>query len=306
MDRPGFGDHLRRWRRACGLSQIDLAAVAGVSARHISFLETGRAQPSREMVLKLAQSLAVPLRERNPMLASAGFAAMYRTRAWDDPDLRLALQSVRTVLAAHMPHPALALDRLYHVVEANAAATALLQTLLPQGDAGTINVIRATLHPQGLAPHIVNFTDWRADVLMRLDRQAQQTGDAELSALHREVSAYPLPAGCPAADRAPAAGAPGVILPLELRWGQQVLRFITTMTVFGSPHDIVLQELAIETFFAADEETARFLRETTATSEGAAARARVKLPVFQGRGGLVKSVDPLSNKALLEALGDDA
>lgn len=266
MDRPGFGDHLRRWRRARRLSQIDLAAMAGVSARHISFLETGRSQPSREMVLRLAQSLAVPLRERNPMLESAGFAAMYRARHWDDPDLGPALQSVRTVLAAHMPHPALALDRLYDVVATNAAAAALLRRLLPQGDGSPINVIRATLHPQGLAPHIVNFADWRADVLMRLEQHARLTEDAALSALHREVSAYPMPGGLPAPDRMRAAARPDVILPLELRLEQQVLRFITTMTVFGSPHDIVLQELAIETFFAADEQTARFLRETTATS----------------------------------------
>jgi len=269
MDRLSFGDYLRRWRRVRQLSQLDLAVVAGVSARHVSFLETGRSQPSREMVLKLAESLAVPLRERNPMLESAGFAAMYRTRAWDDPDLRSAMLSVRTVLAAHMPHPALALDRLYNVVATNDAAAALLRELLPQGESSTINVIRATLHPQGLAPKIVNFTDWRADVLMRLAQQAHLTGDAALSELHREVSAYPMPCGKPAPSRVRAAARPDVILALELRVAQQVLRFITTLTLFGSPHDILLQEMAIVTFFAADERTACFLRDT-ASSSGAA------------------------------------
>lgn len=262
LDKRSFGDHVRMWRRVRRVSQLDLAAMAGVSTRHLSFLETGRSQPSREMVLKLAQALAVPLRDRNPMLESAGFAAMYRTRAWDDPDLRPAMRSVQTVLAAHMPHPAVALDRLYDVVAANDAATALLRKLLPQHASSTINVIRATLHPQALAPSILNFTDWRADVLMRLAQQARLTGDSALSDLHREVSAYPLPPGLPAPRRVRPAAKPEVILPLELRVGDRVLRFITTMTVFGSPHDIVLQEMAIETFFAADETTARFLRDT--------------------------------------------
>ena len=266
MDRPGFGEHLRRWRRIRRLSQMDLAAAADVSERHISFLETGRAQPSREMVLRLAQALAMPLRERNPMLEAAGFAAMYRARSWDDPDLEAAMRSVRTVLAAHMPHPALALDRRYDVVESNAAATVLLRTLLPQAQTPPLNVIRATLHPEGLAPHILNFADWRTDVLMRLGEQAQRTGDPELAALHREVAAYPMPAGAAVPDTTHRGVRPDVILPLELRVGEAVLRFITTLTVFGSPHDIVLNELAIETFFAADDPTARFLRETIAGS----------------------------------------
>lgn len=269
MDRLGFRDHFRRWRRLRHLSQLDLAVAAGVSARHMSFLETGRSQPSREMVLKLAQCLAVPLRERNPMLELAGFAPMYRTRAWDDPDLRPAMQSVRTVLAAHTPHPALALDRLYNVVATNDAAAALLRKVLPQGETTTINVIRATLHPQGLAPHIINFADWRADILMRLDQQARRTGDADLSALRQEVSAYPMPCGAPAPKLARPSPAPDVILPLELRVGQEVLRFITTMTVFDSPHDIVLQEMAIETFFAVDERTARFLRDAASSTVAA-------------------------------------
>ena len=260
MDRLDFGDHLRKWRRVRRLSQLGLAEMAGVSARHVSFLETGRSLPSREMVLKLAQALGVPFRERNPMLASAGFAAMYRTRDWDDPDLRLLMQSVRTVLAAHMPHPALALDRLYNVVATNAAAAMLLRALLPHDESATINVIRATLHPEGLAPLIVNFTDWREDVLTRLARQVQLTGDAALAELYREVSTYPMPCGTPAPERMRQGMRPDVILTLELRVEQQILRFITALTVFGSPHDILLQEIAIETFLAADEATARFLR----------------------------------------------
>jgi len=267
MDRLSFGDHLRTWRRVRRLSQMDLATVAGVSARHVSFLETGRSQPSREMVLKLAQSLDVPLRERNPMLESAGFAPMYRARAWDDPDLLPAMRSVQTVLMAHMPHPAMALDRVYNVVAANDAATELLRRLMPHGDTATINVIRATLHPDGLAPMILNFADWRADVLMRLGQQVQTTGDPALSELHQEVSAYPMPLGKRVPSRVRAAARPDVILPLELEVEHQVLRFITTLTVFGSPHDILLQELAIETFFAADERTADFLR-TSASSAG--------------------------------------
>ena len=162
--------------------------MAGLSARHVSFLETGRSQPGREMVHKLAESLAVSSRERNIMLKSAGFAAMHRTRPWDDPDLRTATRSVRTVLAAHLPHRALALDRLYNVVATNDAAALLRRNRLPQVESATINVIRASLHPRGLAPMIVNFTDWLADVLMQLAQQAQLTGDAALSALHREAA----------------------------------------------------------------------------------------------------------------------
>lgn len=270
VDRRCFGDHLRRWRRVRQLSQLGLAVATGVSARHLSFLETGRSRPSREMVLRLANALAVPLRERNPMLESAGFAPMYRLRAWDDPDLRPAMRSVHTVLAAHMPHPALALDRLYDVVASNDAAEALLRRLLPHGEGAKINVIRATLHPRGLAPRIVNFPEWRADVLMRLRQQARLTGDAALSALHREVAAYPGPGLAPVPRHARPEARPDLFLPLELRVDRQILRFVTTMTVFGSPHDIALQELAIETFLAADEATACFLRDVCGAS---AARA---------------------------------
>ena len=258
MVRPPFAEMLRQWRRRRNLSQLDLSLASGVSTRHISCLETGRAKHSREMVIQLADGLAVPLRSRNPMLEAAGFAPMHRQREWSDPELRSALLAVRTLLEAHSPYPAFALDRLYNVIEANRAATVFLRHMLPLWEFAPLNVVRATLHPQGLAPHIGNWAAWRAHVLLRLDQQVQSTGDAELAALRHEVGAYPVaeapsPPPCPAAP-------PGWILPLEIRAGADVLRFITTQTVLGSPHDIVLQELTIETLLAADEATGRWLR----------------------------------------------
>ena len=253
-----FGDHLRTWRQRRRLTQLDLALEADISTRHLSFVETGRAEPSREMVLRLAERLQIPLRERNTLLAAAGYAPMYRERPLDDPAMASARAAVERVLQAHAPFPAIAIDRHYTMVAANSAIAHLLAGLDPALLQPPVNVVRLSLHPQGLAPRIVNLPQWRHHLLERLHQQIAATADPLLVGLLEEVSAYPAaaPADAPALD----GEHPGVVLPLRLRTPVGVLTFISTLTVFGSPHDVTLQELAVESFFPADDATAQALR----------------------------------------------
>lgn len=257
MSQQTFGDQLRAWRRRRCFSQQALADRAGLSARHLSFLETGRSAPSRAMLLRLAERLDVPLRERNPMLEAAGFAPVYRSRSLDEPEMQAARRSLDLILHSHLPNPALVFDRSYDVVATNAAAGALLLGAAPELLAAPVNVVRLSLHPRGVAPRIVNFTQWRLHILARLQHQLEATGDPGLATLLAEVSAYPLPdsAGRQELEHEH----PGVLLPLKLRTDHGVLSFISTVTVFGTPHDITLQELALETFFPADDFTAATL-----------------------------------------------
>ena len=252
-----FGDHLRQWRRRRQLSQEALADRANLSPRHLSFLETGRANPSREMVLRLAERLEVPLRERNPMLQAAGYAPRYRNTPLDAPEMQAARRSLDIVLERHLPNPCLAFDRRYDLVAANSAASALLQGAAPELLAPPVNVLRLSLHPQGVAPRIVNWAQWRHHLLERLRRECQSTGDTVLAALYDEVLAYPAPVGGAGIDTAETASHlfADVLLPLRLRTDAGDLSFISIVTVFGTPHDITLQELAIETFLPADEFT---------------------------------------------------
>lgn len=251
-----IGQHLREWRQRRRLSQLDLALEAEISTRHLSFLETGRTRPSREMVLRLAEQLEVPLRERNTLLLAAGFAPMFQDRALDDPALGAARAAVTTMLDAHEPYPALAVDRHWHMVVANrsvaplisGAATALLRP--------PVNVLRLTLHPDGLAPRIANLPEWRAHLLARLRRQVTQTADPALNALFQELQDYPMPDGSTAAS----ADAASVIVPLRLRTEEGVLSLLSTTTVFGTPMDVMVSELAIETFLPADAATRLALR----------------------------------------------
>jgi transcriptional regulator with XRE-family HTH domain len=252
-----FGQHLRAWRLRRHLSQQELAHTAELSTRHLSFLETGRAHPSRDMVLRLAARLHVPLRERNPMLTSAGFAPMYGTRTLDDPDMAAAQQSLALLLRSHEPNPSLVIDRHYNVVATNRAVDLLLQGVDPTLLQAPINVVRLSLHPLGLAPHIVNLAQWRQHILERLGEQCDTTGSPHLKALLDEVLAYPQPVATPSPTLAHEHR--GVLLPLQLRTPAGVLSFISTVTVFGTPHDVTLQELAVESFFAADEFTAQVL-----------------------------------------------
>ena len=253
-----FGEHLRAWRQRRRLSQLDLALEADVSTRHLSFVETGRSEPSREMVLRLAERLHIPLRERNTLLVAAGYAPMYHERPLDDPALASAKAAVELVLKAHEPYPALALDRHYHLVAANRVVPLLLEGLPPDLLEPSPNVVRLSLHPRGMAPRIVNLRQWRSHILERLRQQITLTADPALVALLEEVQAYPM------AEQAQETTLDGehlgVVMPLKLRSSVGVLSFISTLTVFGSPNDVTLQELAVESFFPADEATANTLR----------------------------------------------
>ncbi|WP_424627318.1 helix-turn-helix domain-containing protein [Bradyrhizobium sp. SYSU BS000235] len=251
-----IGDHLREWRQRRHLSQLDLASEAEISTRHLSFVETGRAAPSRDMVLRLAERLDVPLRERNVLLIAAGFAPAFPNRALDDPALGAARQAMETVLQAHEPHPALAVDRHWNLVAANRMVAPLLDGVAPSLLASPLNVLRVSLHPEGIAPRIVNLAEWSAHLLERLHRQCEATVDPGLIALHEELRGYPVPA-----RKTPRQGASETVLvPLQIRTANGVLSFISTTMVFGTPVDITLSELALETFFPADEATAGALQ----------------------------------------------
>jgi len=253
-----FGTHLRHWRQHRRLSQLDLAQEAEVSTRHLSYVETGRAAPSREMVLRLAERLDVPLRERNALLVAAGFAPMYRQRSLDDPALGPARRAVDLVLKGHEPFPALAVDRHWNLVAHNAMVPLLMAGASAELMKPPINVLRLSLHPDGLAPRIANLAQWRAHLLERLQQQIAATGDSTLATLHDELAAYPI--GMAGHD-APAAGGElaGVIVPFQLVTSDGLLSFISTTTIFGTPVDVTLQELAVESFFPADAQTAAAL-----------------------------------------------
>lgn len=256
--REPFGAHLRHWRQRRRLSQLDLAQEAEVSTRHLSCVETGRAAPSREMVLRLAERLGVPLRERNALLVAAGFAPMYRQRTLDDPALAAARQAVDLVLKGHEPYPALAIDRHWHLVAANRIVPLLMAGAMPELLKPPINVLRLSLHPQGLAPRIVNLAQWRAHLLERLQQQIAASGDTVLQALHDELAAYPVAE--PGHEARPTGGTlAGVVVPFQLATPAGVLSFISTTTIFGTPVDVTLQELAVESFFPADAATATAL-----------------------------------------------
>jgi transcriptional regulator with XRE-family HTH domain len=253
-----FGDHLKHWRQHRRLSQLALASEAEISTRHLSCVETGRSAPSREMVLRLAERLQVPLRERNALLVAAGFAPMYRERPLDDPALSTARQALDLILKSHEPFPALAVDRHWNLLAANAMVPHLLAGADPSLLAAPLNVLRLSLHPRGLAPRIVNLLQWREHVFERLRQQVHLTGDDTLAALLAELQAYPVTSD--AGGAALAGELLGVAMPFQLRSMHGVLSFISTTTVFGTPVDVTLQELALESFFPADAFTGEVLR----------------------------------------------
>ncbi len=254
-----IGGLLRDWRQRRRMSQLDLALEADISTKHLSFVETGRAAPSREMLLRLCEHLDVPLRERNTLLVSAGFAPVFPERSLNDPALHQVRQAIDKILAGHEPYPALAIDRHWHMVAANR----MLAPLLAGADAALlkppVNVLRLSLHPQGLAGRIANYAEWRAHLLARLKQQIDISADARLSALHAELVAYPPPPGIPA-RRPPERPADSLAVPLQFSTEAGLLSFYSTTMMFGTPVDITLAELAIEAFFPADAETAAILR----------------------------------------------
>jgi transcriptional regulator with XRE-family HTH domain len=250
------GHLLREWRQRRRMSQLDFAVEAEISSKHLSFLETGRSQPSREMVLHLAELLDVPLRERNSLLIAAGFAPMFKEHALSDPELQPAREAVELVLKGHQPYPAIAVDRHWQLLAANDAARFFMSGVPPALLTPPLNVLRITLHPDGMAPRIVNLGEWRAHLLARLRRQIEVSADATLAGLLQELSEYPAPAH--AAE--PAASAVAFAVPFRLATDAGVLSFISTTTVFGTPVDVTLSELALESFFPADPATAATLR----------------------------------------------
>jgi transcriptional regulator with XRE-family HTH domain len=264
------GAQLREWRQLRRLSQLDLAGHAAVSTRHLSFVETGRALPSREMVLRLADRLDVPLRERNRLLTAAGYAPLYAEHRLDDPALQVARRAVERVLEAHEPCPALAVDRHWNLVSHNRMLPLLLAGLPAEMLAPPLNVLRLSLHPRGLAPRIVNLASWRAHLLHRLQRQVLASADPALAALAEELRGLPPP---DAAGEGVAPHDGQVYVPLQLRSPAGVLSFISTITVFGTPTDITLSELALETFFPADAATTLALQRMARSLDGEAAGA---------------------------------
>lgn len=247
-----FGALLRDWRQRRHLSQLALAVEAGISQRHLSFVESGRAQPSREMVLRLAEHLAVPVRERNGMLTAAGFASIYRERSLDAPELAAARDAVERIIQGHAPHPALAVDRHWNLVIANRAVEVLLGALAGPMPGGPVNVLRLTLHPDGLSRHILNLAEWREHILVRLLRDVQRSGDPVLAGLLEELRQYPSP---PLQDPV-VVGRDEIAVPFRLAGPTGPLSFLGTTTVFGTAVDVTLSELVIEAFFPADAATA--------------------------------------------------
>ena len=267
--RPGVGEVLRDWRKRRHQSQLALALQAGISQRNLSFVESGRAQPSREMLLHLAEELDMPLRERNRLLNAGGFAPMFSERPLEDPALNAARSAIERVLSAHEPYPALAVDHHWKLVTANRAVAPFLSLASPTLLAAPVNVLRLSLHPEGIAPHIANLTQWRAYLLQRLAREHELSGDAYLGDLLEELRAYPAPARASASRASSIANADTrVFVPLELETPHGLLSFISTTTVFGTPLDVTVSELALECFFPADAATAEHLRQMALQSGG--------------------------------------
>jgi transcriptional regulator with XRE-family HTH domain len=252
------GSMLRSWRQRRSLSQLELALDADVSARHISFLETGRSRPSREMVMKLAGELEVPLRERNRLLLAAGYAPAYGERSLEAAEMTPVREALDRFLRAHEPYPALVVDRHHDLLAANDALDLLLDGVAPHLLEPPANALRVALHPEGMAARTLNLGDWSSHLLRRLRREAQATGDADLFELYDELLTYP---GVTAAKAAAEIESGDIILPLRIRDGEAELSFFSTLSTFGTAADITLAELSIEAFYPSNARTAARLLE---------------------------------------------
>jgi transcriptional regulator with XRE-family HTH domain len=247
---------LRSWRERRRISQLDLGLSAGVSARHISFIETGRAQPSRAMLDRLGEQLEIPLRDRNQILVSAGFAPAYPQSDIDSDSMTPVRAALDQLLASHEPFPAVVVDRRWDLISANRSAVNLLDGVPEDLLGPPINTLRVTLHPRGLAPRIANLAEYREHLLSRLRRLVMVTGDADLGTLYQELVGYPAPPAPPP----PPAATPEVFVPMRLRLHDTELTFFSTITTFGTALDVTLAELAVEAFFPADQATGDYLR----------------------------------------------
>jgi transcriptional regulator with XRE-family HTH domain len=271
---PGIGLLLREWRERRQLSQLELALDAGISARHLSFVETGRSKPGREMLLRVLGRLEVPFREQNHLLLTAGHAPAFPERSLDDPDLAPVRDALDRILTAHEPNPAVVFDRSWNLVAANSVMFALTEMVDvdPALLEPPVNVLRVGLHPRGLAPMYANLGEWRAHFLQRLERQVALTGDDELAALLEEVAGYP---GSdserdPVTDR----GGSEILGPLRVHApGGGELSFLGMFATFDTPFEVTTSELAIELLFPADPATAEVMR-TLPRTRRAASNAR--------------------------------
>jgi transcriptional regulator with XRE-family HTH domain len=246
------------------MSQLELAVEAEVSQRHLSFVESGRSGPSREMILHLAERLSIPLRERNILLVAGGFAPTYQERRLSDPALTAQREAIEVVLKGHEPFPALAVDRHWTLVAANAAIGPLIAGIDAALLEPPLNVLRLSLHPQGMAPRIANYAEWKAHVITRLTQQVDASADAKLNELLEELKAYPRPRGGALAPPSPKRDFGKVVVPLQLQTPDGLLSFFSTTTVFGTPVDITIAEIAIEAFYPADKATAEAVRKAAA------------------------------------------
>jgi transcriptional regulator with XRE-family HTH domain len=257
----GIGAALRQWRERRRLTQLELALDAGVSTRHLSFVETGRSQPGREMLLRVLEHLELPFREQNRLLLAAGHAPAFPERSLDDPELAPVREALEVILAEHEPYPAVAVDRAWNLVAANSPMFALgeLAEIDPALLEPPINVMRVGLHPRGLAPLMVNLGDWHAHWMERLERQLAASGDAELAALIEEIAGYPVPR--PERDLAAGIGGSEMLGPVKVRGaGGGELSFFGMFATFDTPFEVTTSELAIELLFPADRATAELLK----------------------------------------------
>ncbi|WP_211766321.1 helix-turn-helix domain-containing protein [Kutzneria sp. CA-103260] len=251
------GELLRQWREHRRLSQLELSNKAEVSTRHLSFLETGRSTPSRDMVLHLADRLEVPLRERNTLLVSAGYAPVYTRTALDSPEMAQVREAVRQILTGHDPYPAVVVDRHWNLLDANSSASFLTAGAAEHLTGPSTNVLRLALHPEGMAPQIINHGEWRSHVLGQLRRQLESVADPELTALYEELRDYPCADAWPDIELMPAGD--NLVVPLRIRRCDVELSFFSTIATFGTPLDVTVAELVIESFFPADEVTRTFM-----------------------------------------------
>ncbi|WP_405570889.1 helix-turn-helix transcriptional regulator [Streptomyces phaeochromogenes] len=261
----GVGPLLRGWREQRRVSQLELALRADSSARHISFVETGRSRPSEEMVLRLAEHLDVPVRDRNALLLAAGYAPRYPETPLDDPALDALREGVERLIQGYEPYPAFVVDATYNVVAANRGIAMLLDTVPEHLLAPPLNAMRLTLHPEGLAPRIRNLREWRGHLLAQMERDIALRRSEPLRALYEEVAAYPYPAeDSPGSedesDEGPGETVPYFALPMQIEHDGRVLSFISSISTFNTPMDVTVAELAIETLLPADPATVKYLQ----------------------------------------------
>ena len=256
IPKPTIGSHLKGWRQRRRLSQLDLACEANISPRHLSFVETGRSMPSRDMILHLAEQLQIPMRERNVLLVAAGYAPIFAERSLDDPALATMRRAIDLVLHGHLPYPAFALNRHWQVVSSNHALPQLYEGVAPHLLEPPVNVMRLSLHPLGLAPRIENLAQWRGHLLARLRQQIDLTADPVLVDLMQELADYPGGSKSKAGASEPA----DVVVPFRVTVAAGTLSFFSTTMIFGTPVDITLAELAVESFFPTDASTIEIVR----------------------------------------------